>query len=178
MKTREERALCQQNEAKTMQPDLQHISKYFWVPVHPTSGFLSSLLLNVRKDSTASWALGCDWDASVVKGWSSLVFFFPKVLWLLVSACSNEPSLFLSTPCLSFLHWKGKLRSSGMTGARNKPVCSTNPLITARWGQHTTQEVSQDKHFLSRALLHTLPPTVGTPLHGISLLGNPHPHGV
>lgn len=162
IKTRGERALCQQNEAKTMQPDLQHVSKYFWVPVHPIfPGFLSSLLLNARKESTASWGLGCGWDTSVVKGWSSLVFFFfPKVLWLLVSACSKELSL--PTPCLSFPHWKGKLRSSGMTGARNKPVHSTNPLITARWGQHTTQEVSQDKHFPSRGLLHTLP-TVGTP---------------
>lgn len=45
------------------------------------------LFLGVRKESLASRGLGCGWDVSVVKGWSSLVFlFFHKVLWLLDSA--------------------------------------------------------------------------------------------
>jgi len=64
-----------------------------------------------------------------------------------------------------------------MTGACSKPVLSTNPLITARWGQYTSQEVSQDKHFPSGALFHTIP-TLGHPFMGFPYYGNPHSHGV
>lgn len=32
IQTSKERALCQQNQAKTMQSDLQHVLKYLWVP--------------------------------------------------------------------------------------------------------------------------------------------------
>lgn len=112
----------------------------------------------------------------MVKGWSSLVFFFfHKVLWLLDSDCSKKPCCYSSpSPCLSFPHWEGKRRSSGMTGACSKPALFTKALIRVRCSQHSTAEASQGKQFPSKG-----PPShytnAGTPFHGISLLRQPTP---
>lgn len=137
------------------------------------------LFLSARKESLASWGLGCGWDVSVVKGWSFLVFFFfHQVLWLLDSDCSKKTCHFSSLgPASPSLTQKMNEGAQGWQEQAASRSCAPKLSLEQGVASPAQQRPAKTSTSLQRALLPTTP-TLGHLFMGFPYCGNTHPHSI